>query len=407
MKYVVLIGDGMAGRPIRTLGNRTCLQKANTPNMDRLAREGQVGQARTIPPGFDPGSDVANLAILGYNPSTYYSGRAPIEAEYQGIKLGPKDVAYRCNVVNLEFGDDMQIDSSRMIDYSAGHITTAESRKLITCIDRKLGSKDIRFYPGVSYRHLLVWKNGRDKIKCIPPHDITGKEAKGHLPSGTGSNVLLDLMERSNHIMTDHPVNKARKKKGLATANSIWLWGQGRKLVLPKFKSKYGLKGSLISAVDLTKGLGICVGFDVINVKGATGYIDTNYKGKADAAVRSLNKCDFVYVHVEAPDEAGHNGSIRDKIRAIEDFDSKIVGPIMKGLKKFGDFTVLLMPDHLTPISVRTHTADPVPFVIYSSNKQEGRTSLAQSYSENICRMKTAMKFEKGYKLMDYFLQKN
>jgi len=406
MKYVVLIGDGMAGRPIKALGRRTCLQKARTPNMDRLAREGQVGQASTIPPGFDPGSDVANLAILGYNPSKYYSGRAPIEAVYQGIKLGPKDVAYRCNVVNLDFGNGSSLDGSRMIDYSAGHITTAESGRLIRDIDKKLGNKDIRFYPGVSYRHLMVWRNGKEKIKCTPPHDITDKKVKGHLPDGRGSNVLLELMSKSNEIMSGHPVNKARTKKGIATANSIWLWGQGKKLVIPKYKSKYGIKGALISAVDLTKGLGVCAGFDVLNVKGATGYIDTNYKGKADAALRALNKCDFVYIHVEAPDEAGHNGSIKDKIRAIEDFDSKVVGPVLKGLQKFGDYRVLLMPDHFTPISVRTHTSDPVPFVIYSSDQRAGRKSGAQSYSENICRMKTAMKFEKGYKLMDYFLQK-
>ncbi len=397
----------MAGRPIKALGSRTCLQKAHTPNMDRLAREGQVGLARTIPPGYEPGSDVANLAILGYNPSQYYSGRAPIEAEYQGIRLGPEDVAYRCNVVNLQFNNGSGIDGSRMIDYSAGHITTPESRKLINYVDEKLGSKDIRFYPGVSYRHLMVWKKGREKIKCTPPHDITGKKVKGHLPYGRGSNVLYDLMSKSNEILPGHTVNKSRTRKGLATANSIWLWGQGRKLVIPKFKDKYGLKGALISAVDLTKGLGVCAGFDIVHVKGATGYIDTNYKGKADAALRSLKSCDFVYVHVEAPDEAGHNGSIKDKIRAIQDFDLKVVGPVLKGLKKFGDYRVLLMPDHFTPISVRTHTSDPVPFVIYSSDNTGERKSGARSYSENICRMKTAVKFEKGHKLMDYFLRKN
>ncbi|UCH81665.1 MAG: cofactor-independent phosphoglycerate mutase [Nitrospiraceae bacterium] len=406
MKYAVLIGDGMAGRPIKALGNRTCLQKAHTPNMDRLAREGQVGWAQTIPPGYEPGSDVANLAILGYNPSQYYSGRAPIEAAYQGIRLGPKDVAYRCNVVNMAFGNDAGIDNSRMVDYSAGHITTSESRKLITFVNDRLGSKEIRFYPGVSYRHLMVWKNGREKIKCTPPHDITGRKIKGYLPVGTGSSVLYALMSRSHEILTGHSVNMARAEKGLATANCIWLWGQGRKLVIPKFKNKYGLRGALISAVDLTKGLGVCAGFDVLNIKGATGYIDTNYKGKAEAALRSLKKCDFVYVHVEAPDEAGHNGSINDKIRAIQDFDLKVVGPVLEGLKKFGDYRVLVMPDHFTPISVRTHTSDPVPFAIYSSNRQAEQKSGAKSYSENICKMKTAMKFVKGHKLMDYFLQK-
>jgi 2,3-bisphosphoglycerate-independent phosphoglycerate mutase len=406
MKYIVLIGDGMAGRPLKVLGNKTCLQKARTPNMDKLAKEGQAGWALTIPEGFEPGSDVANLAILGYNPAQYYSGRAPIEAEYRGIKLGPKDIAYRCNLVYLNFLHDNDIDSSSMNDFSAGHITSPESKRLIKFIDNRLGSKNVKFYPGVSYRHLMIWKNGREKIQCTPPHDITGKKVRGHLPRGKGSEALYNLMRKSNEILPDHSVNKARMKKGLSPANSIWLWGQGRKLTVPKFKTKYGLEGALISAVDLTKGLGICAGFDVLNVKGATGYIDTNYKGKANAALRALRKCDFVYVHVEAPDEAGHNGSIKDKIQAIEDFDSQVVAPVLKGVKKFGDYKVLLMPDHHTPISVRTHTSDPVPYVIYSSdNSYKGKKSQAHSYSENICRMKSALKFEKGYELMDYFIK--
>jgi 2,3-bisphosphoglycerate-independent phosphoglycerate mutase len=406
MKYIVLIGDGMAGRPLKALGNKTCLQYARTPHMDELAQKGQAGWARTVPAGFEPGSDVANLSILGYNPSKYYSGRAPIEAEYRGIKLGPQDIAFRCNLVNLNFHRDNDIESSSMNDFSAGHITTPESRRLIKFIDEKLGSRDIKFYAGVSYRHLMIWKKGTEKMKCIPPHDITGKKVKAYLPKGRGGEVLYDFMRKSNDILPGHAVNKARVKKGLTPANSIWLWGQGGKLTVPKFKSKYGLNGALISAVDLTKGLGICAGFDVLNVKGATGYIDTNYQGKANAALRALKSCDFVYVHVEAPDEAGHSGSMKDKIRAIEDFDSKIVAPIRDGVKKFGDYKILLMPDHLTPISVRTHTSDPVPFVMYSSNNElRNGKSRTRSYSENICRMKSALKFEKGYTLMDYFLK--
>lgn len=404
MKYIVLIGDGMAGRPIGALGNRTCLQKSSTPHMDRLAQQGEVGWARTVPAGFEPGSDVANLSILGYNPSRYYSGRAPIEAVYQGIHLGPQDVAYRCNLVHLKFPPDKDYRKAVMNDYSAGHITTAEAKRIIQFIQGRMGSKEITFYPGVSYRHTMIWKKGNARIQCTPPHDITGREIQSHLPSGKDSEVLNYLICKSHDLLRDHAVNRARVKKGQLPANSIWLWGQGKKLTLPKFRSRYGLKGALISAVDLTKGLGMSAGFDVIKVKGATGYIDTNYAGKSNAALRALRTCDFVYVHVEAPDEAGHIGSIKDKIMAIEDFDKQIVGPILKGMERFGDYRVLLMPDHFTPISVKTHTSEPVPFVIYDSTHP--RRSRARSYSENICRMKSALRFEKGYRLMDYFVGK-
>lgn len=402
MKYVVLIGDGMAGRPLKELGFKTCLQKARTPNMDRLAAEGEAGKVRTVPKGFDPGSDVANLSILGYDPARYYSGRAPLEAAYQGIKLGPKDVAFRCNLVNLVFKGSHAV----MNDYSAGHITTNESRALIKEIDKKLGSKEISFYPGVSYRHLMVWKNGKEKIKCTPPHDMTGKRIDKYLSKGKGAEVLQKLKNEAVGILLANPVNKDRIKRGLPPANSLWFWGQGKKLSIPKFRDKYKLKGALISAVDLTKGLGICAGFDVLNVKGATGYIDTNYDGKANAALRALDKHDLVYVHVEAPDEAGHNGNIGNKIRAIEDFDSKVVGRIMKGMKRFKEYSILLMPDHATPIRAMTHTDEPVPFVIYRNIKTEMRSKRKlRSYSEYICRMKDILVFEKGHELMDYFIQ--
>jgi len=404
MKYIVLIGDGMAGRPIKALGHRTCLQKSYTPNMDRIAQQGEVGWARTVPSSFEPGSDVANLSILGYNPSRYYSGRAPIEAVYQGIQLNPQDVAYRCNLVNLKLPPDKDFNKSVMNDYSAGHITTSEAKRIVGSIQSKLGNKDITFYPGVSYRHTMVWKKGNANIQCTPPHDITDRKIQSYLPSGKDSEVLNYLICKSHDILTDNAVNRARTKKGQLPANSIWLWGQGKKLILPKFKTRYGLRGALISAVDLTKGLGMSAGFDVINVKGATGYIDTNYAGKSNAALKALRTRDFVYVHVEAPDEAGHNGSIKDKIRAIEDFDKQIVGPIVRGLEKFGDYRVLLMPDHFTPISVKTHTSEPVPFAIYDSTLP--RRSGARAYSENICRMKRALRFEKGYQLMDYFVRK-
>jgi 2,3-bisphosphoglycerate-independent phosphoglycerate mutase len=402
MKYVVLVGDGMAGRPLKSLGYKTCLQKAKTPNMDWLASNGEPGKVKTIPEGLEPGSDVANLSILGYDPLKYYSGRAPIEAEYRGIRLGSRDIAFRCNLVTLEGRGSK---GETMKDFSAGHITTKEAGALIKDINKKLGSRDVAFYPGISYRHLMIWKNGLEKMRCTPPHDITGKKTAGYLPRGKGADVLLSLMERSREILDNSPVNTKRIAKGLDPANSIWLWGQGRRLSVPSFKKKYALEGALISAVDLTKGLGLCAGFKVINVRGATGYIDTNYTGKANAALRALNKCDIVYVHVEAPDEAGHNGSIRDKIKAIEDFDSKVVGTVLKGINRFGDYRILLLPDHATPIRVMTHTTEPVPFVIYGTDRKSERSRTRQ-YNEYICRMKKAHSFKKGHKLMDYFLKK-
>ena len=402
MKYIVLVGDGMADRPMKNLGHKTCLQTAKTPNMDWLASHGQPGKVSTIPKGFEPGSDVANLSILGYDPSKYYSGRAPIEAEFRGIKLGPRDIAFRCNLVTL---GDPGSKAETMKDFSAGHITTKEAVAIIREIGKKLNSEEITFYPGISYRHLMIWKNGKEKMKCTPPHDITGKKTAGHMPKGNGSDVLLSLMERSREVLANSAVNKKRTANGQYPANSIWLWGQGRRLSVPSFRKKYGLEGALISAVDLTKGLGICAGFDVINVKGATGYIDTNYIGKADAALKALNKCDFVYVHVEAPDEAGHNGSVKDKIKAIEDFDEKVVGTVIKGMKKFGDYRILLLPDHATPIRLMTHTEEPVPFVIYGTDRQS-KNANALSYSEYICRMKKIHSFEKGHELMDYFIKK-
>ncbi|MEW6600081.1 MAG: cofactor-independent phosphoglycerate mutase [Nitrospirota bacterium] len=415
MKYIVLVGDGMADRPLKALGNRTCLQKALTPNMDRLAAEGLVGKARTVPVGIDPGSDVANLSILGYDPRKYYSGRAPIEAEYRGIKLGPKDVAFRCNLVTLEYSSHphppvgkggLEGGNAVMKDYSAGHISTKEAALLIRDINKKLGSKDISFYAGMSYRHLMVWRNGKEKMKCTPPHDISGRKTGAYLPKGKGAEVLLSLMERSAEILMSHPVNIKRVRDGHNPASSIWLWGQGRKLTVPSFKQKYNLKGALISAVDLTKGLGICAGFDILPVKGATGYIDTNYIGKAKAALNALKKYDFVYVHVEAPDEAGHNGDLKAKMQAIEDFDKKVVGTIIEGIKKAGDCSILLMPDHFTPIGVRTHTSEPVPFAIYrSTGVNLKQKASARGYSESICRMKNVLVFDRGHKLMDYFIK--
>lgn len=403
MKYIVLLGDGMAGRRLKKLGYRTCLQSARTPNMDRIAYLGECGGVNTIPSGYPAGSDVANLSILGYNPLRYFSGRAPIEAAYRGIPLDRRDVVFRCNLVTLGTSSS-KMGVPVMEDYSAGHISTNEAAVLIGEVQKRIGSDTLTFYPGMSYRHLMVWKNGPRKVRSTPPHDIIGRKIKSYLPTGSGAQHLNRLMERSSDILLAHPVNRKREAAGLHPANSLWFWGQGTRLAIPSFKDKYGLTGAMISAVDLTKGLGVSAGFSIINVKGATGYLDTNYHGKARAAIRALKRVDFVYLHVEAPDEAGHNGDIRAKIQAIEDFDRKVVGPVLQKIKQFMNYRILLLPDHATPISVRTHTDDTVPFAIYRGD-EERSLSGAKAFNENICRTGKYRIFKKGHLLMDYFIR--
>jgi 2,3-bisphosphoglycerate-independent phosphoglycerate mutase len=401
VKYIVLIGDGMADRPLKELDGKTPLQAASTPNMDRLAREGIIGLVRTIPPGFHPGSDVANLSILGYDPAEYYTGRAPLEAASMGIELGDGDVAYRCNLVALKY--DRLRTRAVMEDYSAGHISSEEAAILIRDINSELGTGAIRFFPGVSYRHLMVWRDGEQDVECVPPHDISGKEIADYLPAGRGEEVLRALMRDSEAILCNHPVNRERVEKGRKPANSIWLWGQGKKPRIPTFMNKYSLNGALVSAVDLTKGLGIYAGFDILRVPGVTGYIDTNYTGKAEHSLDALEKVDFVYIHVEAPDEAGHSGKVGDKVKAIEDFDALVVGAILRGAETFKEYRILLMPDHATPIDVRTHTGEPVPFVIYDSRiKLENEGA---SFDESISWRKDIMIVERGHTLMDVFIK--
>ncbi len=409
MKYIIVIGDGMADRPMKELGGKTCLQAARTPNLDRLATSGEVGAVRTVPEGFPPGSDVANLTVMGYDPRKYYTGRSPLEAASMGVDLGPDDVAFRCNLVTLKLsGGKMSSAGGKrhavMEDFSAGHISSEEARLLIEEIDSKLSSASIRFFPGVSYRHLMVWKNGKDGIDCTPPHDIQDKDIQDYLPRGDGDDVIIDLMEASYDILAAHPVNKSRIESGKRPANSIWLWGQGRRPSMPTFKDKYGLNGAVISAVDLTKGIGIYAGFEVINVPGATGWIDTNYLGKAEHALFALKTKDIIYLHVEAPDEAGHTGDVKNKVKAIEDFDELIVGNIAEGMKQFDEYRILVMPDHPTPISLRTHTPDPVPYVIYDSTRERKGENV--SYDETILERKDITVFKEGHKLMDYFLKK-
>jgi 2,3-bisphosphoglycerate-independent phosphoglycerate mutase len=374
MKYVVLVGDGMADYPVEGLQGKTPLMVANTPHMDWLARHGEFGLVRTIPDGFNPGSEIANLSIFGYDPIRYYTGRGPLEAASLGIELQPNDIAFRCNLVTLKVDGKETI----MEDFSADHITDDESKKIIIDLNKWIGTENIQFYPGVSYRHLVVFKDGAskysnlEKLKLTPPHDIIGQIIFPFLPEidgKSGEDQILFLMNESQRLLKNHPVNLARQAKGFKPANSIWLWGQGRSPQMIPLKDRFGIEGSVISAVPLLKGIGIFAGLEVLEVPGATGYFDTNYDAKAQYALRALEKKDFVYVHVEAPDEAGHMGDLRLKIETIEAFDEKIVGTILKGMSKFKKYKILVLPDHPTPLSIRTHAADPVPYTIYPVRK--------------------------------------
>ncbi|HEX2926197.1 MAG TPA: cofactor-independent phosphoglycerate mutase [Ruminiclostridium sp.] len=399
MKYVVILGDGMADYPIPELGSKTPLQYAKKPAIDMLASKGTVGLVRTVPEGIAPGSDAANLSVMGYDPKVYYTGRSPLEAVSMGIELSPTDVALRCNLVHLS-EEESEYSDKTMIDYSSDEISTAESSILIETVNKALQTENIRFYPGISYRHCMVWSNGKTGLGCTPPHDISDKKITNYLPKEE-SGLLLELMKKSYEILKDHPVNQARRAKGKRTANSIWLWGEGKKPALSSFKEKYQKSGAMISAVDLLKGIGICAGLDSIDVEGVTGNVDTNFIGKANAAIQALESGkDFVYVHVEAPDECGHRHETDNKVKAIELLDSQIVGPILEGIKKF-DYRVLVLPDHPTPLSLRTHTSEPVPFIIYDSTAEI--QSPAQSYDEFEAK-KSGVFVEDGYKLMDLFI---
>jgi len=365
MKYAVLIGDGMADYPIEKLGGRTILQAARTPAMDSIAARGRTGLAQTVPDGFPPGSDVANMSIIGYDPATYYSGRAPLEAASMGVALEADDVAFRCNLITVENG--------MIKDYSAGHISSDEAEILIETLDFELKTKKVRFYPGISYRHLIVaGDNLGAETECTPPHDITGERKDSYLPRGKDGEFFSGLIEASTVVLELHPVNLKRVQEGKNPANSIWVWGQGYAPTFKYFQELYGKKGAIISAVDLLKGIGIYAGLDVIEVPGATGYLDTNYEGKASAAIEALKTRDLVFVHVEAPDEAGHEGSIDKKLQAVEDFDSRIVAPILKHAEASDEpFTILVLPDHPTPVSIKTHTRDPIPFAVYRTDKAD------------------------------------
>ncbi len=402
MKYVVVLGDGMADCPMPQLGDKTPLECAKKPNIDNLARKGEVGMVKTVPDGIAPGSDVANLSVLGYNPKKYYTGRSPLEAVSIGVKLEDTDTAFRCNLVTLS--DDESYEDKIMVDYSSDEISTQESRELMYEIEKRFGNDVVKFYPGISYRHCMVIKNGPEKYGLTPPHDISDKPIKEYLPKYESGQLLLDMMKESNKFLGEHPVNKNRISRGLRPANSIWLWGQGKKLTIPGFFEKYGVKGSVISAVDLIKGIGLSAGMRSIDVEGATGNIHTNFKGKADAALKELeNGQDFVYIHVEAPDECGHRFEIENKVKSIELIDEKIVGTLLKGLEKYEDYRILVMPDHPTPLSIRTHSSDPVPYIIYQKNAL--KSSSIDGYTEKEA-AKTGLYIDEGYTVMDRFLMK-
>lgn len=364
MKYIVLIGDGMSDYPLRQLGGKTPLEAARTPNMDLIAQNGICGRVKNIPSGMEPGSDVAAVSIFGYDPKKYYTGRGPLEAASLGVKLQKNDIAFRCNLVTIK--------NRKMESFTSHHIRTAEAKKIINSLNTKIGGKGIRFYPGLSYRHLLVIDGSliKETVECTPPHDITGRVIHDYLPK---SELLIKLMSESEVLLHE------MKTK----ATMIWPWGQGRAPRMPSFKKKYGKRAAIITAVHLLKGLGKILGMEVINVPGATGYLDTNYKGKAEYALRALKRNDVVFVHVEAPDEAGHEGSIRNKIKAIEDFDKLVVGTILKATRIPGypDIRILVLPDHPTPIRLMTHTSDPVPFAVYPS-RGRGRGSRIEGFNE-------------------------
>ncbi|MBU0651209.1 cofactor-independent phosphoglycerate mutase [bacterium] len=400
MKYIIVVPDGMSDLPLKELDGKTPLEFAKTPNMDFLAHNGVVGKVNNVPKGMVPASDVANLCLLGYNPKKFYTGRGPFEARSAGIELKDTEVAFRCNTVTVHDGI--------MSDYSAGHISTKEAAILIGHVDGMLGSDAVSFYPGVSYRHIMVVdtkKAGFDfeNLKCMPPHDILHQEIKKNMPKGKGADFIIDLMNKSACILENHDINRIRVDLGENPGNMIWLWGQGAKPKLDKFYDKFKLKGALISAVGLLKGIGLTIGIDAIDVPGITGYYDTDYNAKAVYGIKALEDHDFLFLHIESPDEAGHNGDLDEKIKAIENVDEKIIGKIINEWGKNKDYRILVLPDHPTPVSVQTHTADDVPFVMYGKGIGKNEVDV---YSEKAVIDKRAKVYKYGFELVYDFLMK-
>jgi 2,3-bisphosphoglycerate-independent phosphoglycerate mutase len=397
MKYIVVLGDGMADYPVAQLNNKTPLMVANKPNMDALAKISEVGLLKPTPDSMAPASDTANMAVMGYDPEVYYSGRSSLEAVSMGIDLKDTDITFRCNLVTLS--EEADYMDKTMIDHSADEITTAEADVLIKYLGESFNREGFCLYAGFSYRHCLVWDKGPTGLDLTPPHDILERKIGDYLPKGKGSEMLLDMMLRSRELLSDHPINRQRIKKGLRPANSAWFWGEAVKPKLKSMYALYGIRGAVISAVDLIKGLGLCAGLKVIDVEGATGNIHTNYDGKAQAVLDALKSgLDFAYVHIEAPDECGHRHEIENKVKSIELIDKKILGPILRGLNEMNeDYCIAVLPDHPTPLSLRTHTRDAVPYILYRSNQTVA--SGIESYDEEQAK-KTGIFIEKGYTML-------
>ncbi len=400
MKYVVVLYDGMADYPVPALDGKTPMEVAKKPNMDFLASKGEVGLVRTVAKGLKPGSDVANMSVMGFDPMKYYTGRSPLEAASIGIDMSPSDVSLRTNLVTLS-QDDLPYEQKTIEDYCADDISTEEASVLIEEVQKQLGTDEFTFYKGVSYRHCLIWKNGTTELgKMTPPHDITGKVITEYLSTSENAKPLIEIMKKSYDILKDHPINLERIKNGKRPANSIWLWGEGKRPALAPFEKIFGIKGSVVSAVDLIKGIGGCAEMEVADVDGATGYIDTNFEGKAKAGLELLERNDLVYIHFESPDECGHRNEPENKVRAIEMIDERVLPILFDGLKKYDDYKIMILPDHPTPIVTRTHASDPVPYLIYHKNDEKnGVSSINEKTAEA-----TGVFIEHGPDIMKHFL---
>ena len=396
MKYVIIHGDGMADWPCDELGGKTPLQAAHKPNMDLIATRGTLGLTLTIPEGMPPGSDVGTMSMMGYDPKRYHTGRAPIEAASMGIAMGPSDVVFRMNLVSLKAEGATTV----MNDFTSGHITSEEAARIVADLRDQLARDGIEFFNGVSYRHLMMWRGGARNTRLTPPHDITGKSIEGHLPAGEGAERIIALMKKSQAMLRDHPVNLARRAEGKTEATSAWFWGQGTRPAVPTLKERFGLEGSVISAVDLVNGVGRLAGLEVITVPGATGFLDTDYAAKGRYGLKSLEHKDFLLLHIEAPDEAGHMGRADLKKEAIERIDELILGPMLEGLSKLGEFRLLLQPDHATPSKLKTHSSEAVPFAIIS-NRTFGNVGAAPRRYTEADGKATGVALTDGYRLID------
>ncbi len=403
MKYLIVLTDGAAGEKLEELGNRTTLEAASMPHINDLAARGEWGMVRTIPPGSSPGSDAGNLSIMGYAPDRYLTGRSPLEAAAMGIDMKDTDVSFRVNLITLE--GEGAYEELIIRDHSSGEISTEEARELIAALRREFDSEEMELHAGISYRHCLIWHNGSTDVELIPPHDRLGQKAGPNLPSGGYGDMFTAMMKRSYEILRDHPVNLKRIKEGLAPANSMWIWGEGRRPALLPFKDRFGISGTAVSAVDLIKGIAVCAGLDVADVPGATGTLDTDYEGKAEAAVKAFEGgSDFVYIHLEGPDECGHQGDAKGKTDALERIDRRLVAPLAAYLKSTGeDYRILVVPDHRTPVKVRTHTAGPVPYALYDSAR-EREPDGAGAFNESAGR--AGRYFDSGEKLAEYFFRR-